>query len=52
MSYQVLETIHERTHYWLVFEGTDLLYKANTPLEALEWIIQKGEMPAQMKIYT
>jgi len=35
---EIVQTIHEQTNQWIVREGTELLYMANTPLEAMEWI--------------
>ena len=33
---QILETIHGKTNYWLIFEGTDIIGKFNTKEEALK----------------
>jgi hypothetical protein len=35
---EIVQTMHEKKLKWIVREGTDLLYTANTPVEAMEWI--------------
>ncbi len=36
---EIVQTMHEKTMKWIVREGTELLYTANTPVEAMEWIV-------------
>jgi len=36
---KILETVHNKVHYWLVFNGTELLYKAKTYEEAEAFIV-------------
>lgn len=35
---EIKQSMHNQTMMWIVFEETELLYTANTPLEAMEWI--------------
>jgi len=35
---EIVQTMHEQTMKWIVREGTELLYTANTQVEAMEWI--------------
>jgi len=35
---EIVQTMHEKTMKWIVRDGIDLLYVANTPIEAVEWI--------------
>ena len=51
MDIKILETLHEKTRKWLVFHNTELLFTANTPLEAFEWICQNKGLPIQTRVY-
>jgi len=33
---QILETMHDKVSYWLVFDGTEIVGKYNTKSEALK----------------
>jgi len=35
---EIVQTMHDKTMKWIVRDGIDLLYVANTPIEAMEWI--------------
>ena len=35
---EIVQTMHEKTMKWIVRDGMEILYTANTPLEAMEWI--------------
>ena len=38
---QILETMHDKVSYWLVFEGTEIVGKYNTKEEALKVVKDK-----------
>ena len=35
---EILQTMHGQTMKWIVKERMEILYTANTPVEAMEWI--------------
>jgi len=35
---EIFQTMHEKTMKWIVKERMEILYTANTPVEAMEWI--------------
>ena len=44
---KILETIHSKKRYYLVFDGTDIVGKFENKDMALEWIKQEVEQNKQ-----
>jgi len=48
---EIVQTMHEQTMKWIVREGTELLYTANTPVEAMEWIVDNVGLVITSNMY-
>lgn len=48
---EIKQSMHEKTKVWIVFEKTELLYTANTPVEAMEWISDNIGLPITANMY-
>jgi len=48
---EIVQTMHEKTMKWIVRDGTNLLYTANTPVEAMEWITANVRLVITSNMY-